>query len=243
VAATTPFATSLAEYIDARKNLNNQLAPMDPRFCVIDADAEANALGLRAIQDASFGGGTDGLLKGQIGEKVGAMWGMDQNVPTHTAGTATGATTDATGYAVGLKTVTLASAGSGTLLEGDIITFANHTQTYALTAGDADVSNGGTVSFEPGLVTALPTSAQAITRKASHVVNLAFHRDAFALASRPFAGADPMGLGTFMSAVDPVSGLALRLEVTRQHKRTRFSYDILYGVQLVRGALASRIAG
>lgn len=243
VPSTTPFATSLAEYIDARKALNNQLAPMDPRFCVIDADAEANALGLRAIQDASFGGGTAGLLKGQIGEKVGAMWGMDQNVPTHTAGDAAGATTDATGYAVGIKTVTLASAGTGEILVGDVFTFANHTQTYAVVTGDADVSGGGTVVFEPGLVTALPTSAQAITLKGSHVVNLAFHRDAFALASRPFAGADPMGLGTFMSAVDPVSGLALRLEVSRQHKRTRFSYDILYGVKLVRGALASRIAG
>ena len=75
------------------------------------------------------------------------------------------------------------------------------------------------------------------------MVNLNVHRDAFALASRPFAGADPMGLGTYMSAVDPVSRLALRLEVSRQHKRTRFSYDILYGAQLVRPELAARMAG
>jgi hypothetical protein len=243
VAGTTPFQSDLSEYLDARKALNNQLAPMDPRFAVINADAEAEALGLRAFQDASFRGDADGIIKGQIGEKLGAMWVMDQNVPTHTAGTASGATSDTAGYAVGVKTVTLASAGTGTILVGDVITFANHAQTYAITSGDADVSNGGTISFYPGLTTALPGSAQAITVKATHVVNLNFHRDAFALASRPFAGADPMGLGTFMSAVDPVSRLALRLEVSRQHKRTRFSYDILYGAQLIRPELAARIAG
>lgn len=242
-AGTTPFGTDLTEYLDARKVLNNQLAPMDPRYCVIDADAEANALGLRAFQDASFRGDADGIIRGQIGEKLGAMWVMDQNAPTHTAGTASGATTDAAGYAAGVSTVTLASAGTGTILVGDIITFANHAQTYAVTTGDSDVSNGGSISFTPALQTALPGSAQAITVKATHVVNLAFHRDAIALASRPFAGADPMGLGTFMSAVDPVSRLALRLEVSRQHKRTRFSYDILYGAQLVRPELASRLAG
>lgn len=241
--ATTPFGTDLTEYLDARKALNNQLAPMDPRFAVINADAEASALGLRAFQDASFRGDADGIIRGQIGEKLGAMWVMDQNVPSHTAGTASGATTTAAGFALGVTTIALASAGTGTILAGDVITFANHAQTYAVTTGDSDVSNGGSIVIYPGLKTALPTSAQAITVKATHVVNLTFHRDAFALASRPFAGADPMGLGTFMSAVDPVSRLALRLEVSRQHKRTRFSYDILYGAQLVRPELAARIAG
>jgi hypothetical protein len=50
-----------------------------------------------------------------------------------------------------------------------------------------------------------------------------------------------MGLGVPpASAVDPVSGLSLRLEVTREYKRTRFSYDILFGAQLIRPEFAVR---
>jgi hypothetical protein len=167
---------------------------------------------------------------------------MDQNIPTHTAGTAAGATTNNAGYAVGIKTITLASAGTGTVLTGDIITFAGDTQTYVVVTGDADVSNGGTLVFEPGLKVAIATSNTAITLKASHAVNLLIHRDCFALATRPL-DSSTMGLGLFQSAVDPVSQLALRLEISREHKRTRFSYDILYGAQCVRPEFGVRIAG
>lgn len=241
---TTPFATDLSEALASRKALNNQLAPPDPRYVVLDADGEANALGLRIFQDASMrAASAGGFAEGQIGRALGADWYLDQNVPYHTAGTASGATTDSAGYSLGVKTVTLASAGTGTLLAGDVITFAGDSQTYVITTGDADVSNGGSISFEPGLKVAMSAATKAITVKASHRVNLMFHRDAFALASRPFSGADPMNIGNFASAVDPVSGLALRLEISRQHKRTRFAYDILYGVKLVRRELAARIAG
>jgi hypothetical protein len=243
VAGTTPFSADLSAYLDARKEAARQLAPMDPRFVVIDPAAEANALSLRAFQDASFRGDTQGIINGQIGNKLGALWVMDQLVPTHTAGTAAGATTNSAGYAIGVKVVTLASAGTGTILIGDIFTFAGDAQTYVVITGDASVADGGTVAFEPALKVTIPASPVAITLKASHVTNLLFHRDAFALAMRPFSGADPLGLGTYQSAIDPVSGLVLRLEVTREHKRTRFSYDVLYGVKAVRPELAVRIAG
>lgn len=243
VAGTTPFKTGLDEFVSARKVLADQLCPTDSRSVVLDTAAEANALLLRPVQDASYRASAQGIVEGQIGRILGADWYMDQNVPTHTAGTASGATTDAAGYAAGVKTVTLASAGSGTILVGDVITFAGQTQTYTVTSGDADVSGGGTISFEPGLVSALSAAAKAITVKGSHAVNLAFHRDAFAFVSRPFSGADPANLGNFSFMTDPVSGLSLRLEITRQHRRTNWAFDVLYGVKAVRPELACRIAG
>lgn len=242
-AGTTPFATDLVEFLDARKALNNQLAPLDPRYVALDPDAEANALGLRAFQDASFRGDAAGITEGIIGRKLGSTWFVDQNMPTHTAGTGSGLTLDNTDMVAGVKTATLAAAGSGTLLVGDVFTFGNDTsgQTYVCTTPGS--SAGGAIAFEPGLKTSWTGNNSTVNIKASHAVNLAFHRDAFALATRPFAGADPMGLGQFSSAVDPISGLTLRLEVSREFKRTRFSYDILYGVKTVRRELAARIAG
>ncbi len=235
-AGTTPFTSDLSAFVNARKVLNEQLAPLDPRFCVIDPDAEANALNLRAFQDASYRGDRQGILRGEIGEKLGSMWAMDQNVPTHTTGGGSGWLVNQSDHVVGNGTVTI-DTGSGDPAEGDIFTVAGDTQTYVVEAYGSNV-----ITYAPASKVAWADDA-ALTFKGSHTVNLAFHRDAFALAMRPFQGADPMGVGTFRAAVDPVSGLALRLEVSRQHKRTRFSYDSLYGVQTVRPELAVRVAG
>src|SRR5581483_5194352 len=235
---TTPFQTDLTEFVDARNVLNKQLAPMDPRYAVLSPDAEAKAILLRAFQDASFRGDPAGIINGQIGQKLGALWLMDQNIPTHTAGTGAGyLINNVAGYNAGDKTVAV-DTGAGTILVGDVVTFAGVSGTYVVTTA----LGGGSFSFEPGLAGALADNA-AVTVKASHVVNLAFHRDAFALVSRPLEASDPAGLGRFAVAVDEVSGLVLRLEVSREHKRTRFSYDILYGVKTVRRELAARIAG
>jgi len=245
-AGTTPFATDLAEYLDARRALNNQLAPPDPRYVVMNADAEANALGLRAFQDASFRGDTAGILNGEIGRKLGATWFVDQNVVTHTAGTAAGAGTTNAGFAAGVTQINLQAQGAGTILVGDVFTIAGQAQTYVADGtgtGCANVGAGGTVNFTPPLAVTIGAAITGVTLKQTHVVNIAFQRDAWALASRPFAGADPLGVGFFQSAVDPVSGLTLRLEVQRQHKRTLFSYDILYGLQMIRPAFAARIGG
>ncbi len=243
VAATTPFATDTSEFLASRKLLFNQLSPAAPRRVVLDTDAEANALALRAFQDNAWRGDNQGIMEAQIGRKLGSDWFVDQNIPTHTAGTGASGTTDASGYALGIKSITLASAGSGTLVVGDIFTIAGDSQTYTATGTVANFGAGGTLAFEPGLQVAITTSTTAVTLKATHVVNLNFHRDAFAFVNRPFASSDPLGLGQFSSDVDPVSGLSLRLEASRLYKRTDFSYDLLYGVQTVRPEFATRIAG
>ena len=118
----------------------------------------------------------------------------------------------------GAQVVSLAKATNAAgLKEGDILTIAGDAQTYVV--------------------------MEAVTVSGSHVMNLAFHRDAIAFATRPLMDS-ANGLGNLIqSAVDPVSGLSLRLEVSREHKRTRFSYDILYGADVVRRELGCRIAG
>jgi len=249
-AGTTPFASSTSDATGVRKVLNNQLAPLMDRRVVFDADAEANALNLRAFQDGSYSGSYDALTEGMLNRKLGFDWFMNQNTKTHTAGTAsaTGVTVTCTdANAVSDTTVTLkVASGTATLVVGDILTFAGHSQTYVVTAAATLDTTGVSVTISPGLTTAVDGSstAVAVTVKATHVVNLAFHRDCFAFANRPLSENQASQLGSIIqSAVDPVSGLVLRLEVSREHKRTRYSFDILYGAKLVRAALGACLAG
>jgi len=246
--ATTPFASDTSPATAVRKVLNNQLAPLEDRRMVLDPDAAANALDLRAFQDKSWSGNDEAIRRGVIGEKLGFGFFEDQVVPTHTLGAAGTALVDDSGaVAVGTKTIHMDGLTTKPSV-GDIFTIAGDDQTYVVTAATDLVGTDSDVSFEPGLQVAIANGDgnEAVTFKATHVVNLGFHRDAFALAMRPLDDTGPEGFtggNIIQPAVDPVTGLTLRLEISRQHKRTRWSLDALWGVKLVRPALACRLAG
>lgn len=236
-AGVTPFdngSINLAN--DAGKVLADQKCPVGDRWIALDTAAEAAAKGTRALQDASWRANTNVISNGTIGSALGFGWVMNQNIPVHTAGTAAGWTAD--GAAAADAATFNITGGSGTFNVGDIVTISGQTQTYAVTG-----STGSTLSVTPALRAAL-SGGETITVTPSHTANLAYHRDAFALASRPLE--DLMlasNEGTFASNTDPLSGITLRVEVRREYKRTRFSYDALWGTALVRPELAVRILG
>lgn len=249
--AVTPFGTpGVADATGIRKILNKQLAPMDPRHAVLNPDAEAAALGLEQFANSVFSGSVEAIVAGRLNQKLGFSWWMDQLTPTHTAGTLS----DGTGHkalvngalTAGTKTMNIDSTTlTGTVVPGDIFSFANHTQTYVVTNAAVLTASANAIAgitFEPALQINVADNA-VVTFKDTHVVNLAFHRDAIALATRPLTQ-ETEGLGAITrSAADPVSGLTLRLEVTREHKRRRYSYDILWGAEVVRRELGARLAG
>lgn len=247
-AGTTPMASDTTAIIAARKLLNKQLCPKQDRRFVLDPDAEANALGLAAFQYINQGGGSV-MQQGELGQRLGFMFASDERVPTWTPGTITTglAAKAATAQAIGLKAVVCTTAGATgacNLKEGDIVTFAGDTQTYVLTAAavQATAATDVTLNIYPGLAKAL-AGGEAVAVKAAHVMNLAFHRDAITFATRPLVSVG-QGLGNIItSATDPVSGLSLRLEISREHKRTRYSYDILYGGVATRREFGVRLAG
>lgn len=240
---TTPFGTPgtplVTDVTKARAILNRQKCPKKPRWACLDFDAEAALLSLGTISDAEHTGTPDVKMEGEIGHKFGVDWYADDDTPTHTAGTAASYVTNGI-QAIGATSIVLGT-GTGTLVVGDIITFAGHTQTYVVTAG---IAAPGTAVINPGLKVQV-ASAVAVTSKASHVVNIMAHRDAFAFATRPLLqSTTDLQLGSeIVSLQDPVSGLVLRLEVSRQHKQTAWEFDLLWGQKLVRPELAMRIAG
>jgi hypothetical protein len=244
VGGVTPFATDLTAYLDARKIGNKQLMEMDPRFVVLDTDSEANALGLRAFQDASFGGGTDVIINGQIGRKLGALWLMSQRVPTHTSGTLTGSGTTVTGInAIGVTTVALSGGASGTILAGDIIKFgatSPYTYNVVSSVGGATPSS---VTFSPGLFAAT-AAADVVSIKPSFVQNLLIHRDCQTFAMAPLLETVQIPGATLQAtAIDEVSGLSLRLEVSRQYRQYQWAFDALWGKKVIRANAGVFIAG
>lgn len=238
-AGSTPFASTVTDAVNVRKTLNNQLAPMDDqRRLVLDPDAMANALQVSAFSDLEKTGDRAVKIQGEMGRKFGLDFFETQNIATHTAGTAADITVAST-TAAGTSTIGLSASVGGTLVLGDVFTIAGDSQTYAVTA-QATVGSNTAVSIRPALQTAA-TSGAVVTKKATHVANLGFHRNAFAYASRPLMG-EPLG-SRIVSATDPVSGISLRLEVARQRKQTVWEYDVLWGAKLVRPEFAVRLAG
>lgn len=251
-AGTTPFASDVTGATSAHTALTNALAPMSERRIVLNPTAYGTALALPTFYGALYSGDTSMVRDARIAHKFGFDWYEDQQIPTQVTGTiTTGLIAKAsTVQAVGLTTIvahTAASTGAAALNAGDVIAIAGQTQTYALTAAATQASANTDVSLliTPPLAVALAGS-EAITLKstANSVVNLAFHKQAFAFASRPL-GRDNMTMDTDLTyqVTDPVSGISLRLSVREEFHRTRFAYDILYGTAPVRPTLACRILG
>ena len=246
---TTPFATTVAVLGEARMKLNRQKAPLDNRVAVFDPMAEANLLLVSPVLLAQERGDSQAVINGAIGRKLGFDVYMDQNITTFTPGTgwAAGFIASTVGGAIGDTTLNLINAtASGTIKIGDVFYLtadSTNKNQYVVTANaTASATVAVAISFYPALLTTVATGATLVVSSATYTQNLAFHRDAYAWASRPMQ--DILGLGNqFSSIVDPVSGVALRLEVSRQWKQTTFSYDVLGGAQLVRSDLAVSILG
>lgn len=242
VAGQTPFST-IADVVNARANLNRQLAPMDNRRMVINPDAEANALQISALSDLEKTGDQGVKIQGQLGRKFGFDFFQTTNVVRHTAGTAASISVAST-TAAGATSIGLIGSVGGTLVVGDVFSVAGNTQTYVVTANATLSGTQAAVSFQPPLA-AIASSGADVAKRASHVVNLAFNRDAFAFVNRPLAGAgNGEELGSMiMQMTDPVSGVTMRMEVTRQHRQERYALDVLYGAKTIRPQFATRVAG
>lgn len=243
-AGTTPFGSNVTDATNARKVLNQQLCPRDNRRMVLDFDAEANALALAEFQRVNESGDIGVKREGEIGRKFGFDIFTDDQVVTHTAG---GSGTPLVNGALAVGDTSVAIDGmSGTsgFVVGDVVTFAGHAQTYAITVAPTASSGAQTVTVSPAIKAIVADNA-SVTKKASHTVNLAFHRDAFALAMRPLTSetaGDAYG-NNIVSMTDPVTGLSMRLEVYRQYKQVVYELDALWGVKLIRPEYAVRIAG
>lgn len=248
-----PAAASLAvsHIVDTRKLLNKSNAPADNRVMVINHEAEAEMLALAGFQQwQNAGSAADSIqVAGEIGTRYGFTWYADDDCPLHTGGTALGTADRTVGAdaAVGARTLSITHDAAETLTAGDSFTIAGDSTYYAVATAVTLQAGDTNVTISPALKSAAAEDA-AITfvdevTSSTGRVGLAFHRDAFALATRPLmASAADLAMGSnIMSMTDPQTGLSLRLEVQRQYKQTTWEFDILYGVKCVRPEFACKV--
>lgn len=232
---------SVADLAEVDRKLMTQKVPMSGRVGFLSPLTKARFLGIDSLNrlDARGTAGLTALQEASMGRVMGIDWYGAQSVAAHVAGVPGGSPVG-TGT-LGSTTVTVASGGNaGTYRAGDIITFANHTQTYAVVGNvTLNGSGAGTLTISPALTTAV--TSQAITLQASHPANIVGHPRGISLASVPLEL--PMEPGG--AAVMDYNGINIRVvykyDITS--KKNIISFDCLVGAKVTDPRLLVRFNG
>ncbi len=248
-AATAPFGSGVGinASINVRKALSIAKAPTLDRHLVLDPVAEAAALGVTAISDASLRGNAATKGSGVIGEVMGITHWGDQQVPLHTAGTASGTLAHGTTIGVvGSAHVYLKASSTGTLKKGDLIhiTTVGVVYDYVVTADVAavDTTSAGIEVLVSPPVQVTHVAGDTWTLTATHRANIGLQRGGYGLAIRPL---DPamLGIGTHVTVTDPVSGIALTFSEIPLHMQVGYMVSCLYGHGPLRYEWITRLLG
>lgn len=251
---------SAADITGLKKVMRDNKVPLediDLMHLEIDSTLEDRFTSLAAFSQSQGAGEAGVALQtdGIIGRKYGLNVFPNQNVQTHTSGTVVSAGTDVLGaldgdHAAGVSTVLIDGlSGSETLVAGDSFKFASHDQRYVLTAGATLSSGAASMSIFPALkvdvannvVATFENGSGSSVHAASYSANLAFHRNAFALATAPLSELGDGQGATIRVAVDPVTKLALRSRTFYVPNESAYylAFDILYAVACLDPNLAA----
>ena len=235
-AGVTPFASTLADTAQVLKLLKDNGAPGSDLSLVMDTAAGAKLRTLTQLTKANEANDASLLRQGVLLDVHGFKMRESAQIYTPTAGTGSSATTDNAGYAVGDTVITLASAGTGTIIAGDVITIAGDTTKYVVASCDTDVSNGGTITLAaPGLKVAIAASTTAITVVAAAARNMAFDRNAIVLATRaPAIPEEGDQADDAMIITDPRSGLSFEVRLYKEYRRIKYEIAAAWGYEMIK---------
>lgn len=230
-AGTTPFASNHNTIAQVRQILVDNGCPTNDGqiTLAINSLAGTNLRNLANLQKANEAGGTELLRQGTLLDLQGLMIKESAAIVQVTKGTGASYVTSGS-TAVGVTDIALIT-GSGTVLAGDVVTFAaDTTNAYVVGTG---VAAPGTISLNaPGALKTIPTS-NALTVGNSYTPNLAFHRSAIELAVRPPAmpnGGD--AAVDMMTVQDPFSGLVFEIAVYKGYMKTMIEVRCLYDAKV-----------
>lgn len=256
--------TALTEYLQAGVRLDDAACPQDgERYCIVNPDCQAALVGGLVTYFNPQASIADQYRNGEMGRAGGFTFAMDQNVGRFTAGTrdnTTPITVSTTGSTLSIS----GGDASVTYKEGEVFTIADcysvnpqsrqatpNLQQFVVTADLTGESDGtATLAISPSIITSGQfqtvsgyTASKALTfvgtASTAYAQNLAFHRDAFTLATADL----PLPGGVDMASRVSANGISVRM--VRQYNISTDQFpcrlDVLYGWAALRPELACRI--
>ena len=230
IAGTLPFASDLTDIAQIRKILADNGASMSDLQMVINTSAGAK---MRSLTPLSFANqaGSDALLRqGVLTDLMGFAIRESAQVKTHTKGTGAAYVTNGS-TAVNVTDIALVT-GTGTVLQGDVVTFAVGADKYVIKTG---IASSGTISLaKPGAREIIPT-ANAMTIGGNYAANLAFSKSAIHLLMRVPAMPDGGDAADDVTVItDPQTGISFQVAMYRQYRRVAFEVGLAWGVKAVK---------
>ena len=180
-AGTAPFGSDINVIAEARKILHDNGAPLANLQMCIDTAAGLNLRKLGIIQQAYMAGSDAERRSGEFLRQFGFQIRESAGIALHTKGTGASYVTD--GIQAAKSTAVVLKTGTGTVLAGDVVTFAaDSANKYVVNTG---ITEAGTAYIgRPGLKVQIATG-NALTVGNNYTPNLAFERDAVVGVMRP----------------------------------------------------------
>ena len=225
---TTPFGTNQDIINEARQILVDNGAPTNDgrTSMVMNTSASTKFRNLSNLYKVNEAGSDSLLRQGILQDISGIMMRETGNAYAHTKGTGTGYLVNDAGIVVGQRAIA-ADTGSGTILAGDVVTFAGDDNQY-VTSGLA----GGTLTLnETGARTAFANN-DAITVGSSYNANFVMHQAAHEIIMRP--PAVPDGGDTAVDSMiiqDPRSGLVFEVRMYKGYRKQMIEVALAWGVK------------
>jgi len=236
-AGTTPFASTLDNLVDVRKILMDNGSPMADLQFVGDTAAGAAMRKLGVIQNHYQAGSDEERRSGILQRQFGFMPRESAGIALHTKGSGSGYLVNNAGpYAIGTTAITV-DTGTGTILAGDIITFAGDTNKYVVASALA--SNVVTIAA-PGLRQTLADNV-ALTVGNNYTANLAFERNSVVGVMRPpLMPANPTITQQLIS--DSMGMTYLMLDIAQYGQRT-WELHLAWGFKSINTEFSAIVLG
>lgn len=243
-AGTTPFGTAgdFTDFAQMAKILDDNGTPVSDRAFVLNSTAFANLRGKQNLLLKTNEAGTDEFLRtGYTTPIQGFSIWNSAGLSTHVKGTGSGYVTNLTKTLnKGAKEIGI-DTGTGTILAGDVVTFADDANKYIIEKG-ADAAGNIEIN-NPGLMQAL-ADGKAMTIGGDYTPSIAFHKDALCLIARapkvPNVGDDAID-STIIT--DQVSGLSFEVRVYGGYRKVRFEVGLAWGVKCIQPEFCAALIG